>query len=1414
MRKDSIANRVSSYREKNSIKSSPVFSAPATISKMSGAPGALIQNAIQNTPQMPGNAFDAMMRESRGRHVPIAQILDPGELFAGKSLAFNKYALDFINDGGGYGNPNPYTDGQLLSAYMSSVYLFAALRRVSNLISRIKIVAEIKQGNKYVRAPETAMINRIFEKDGARVFARMYLNYAIYGGAIAYKVKTLKAALEFANGNPIYDYRDNAIGGLHVLDRPMWELDEDTYTSVIRGVYVQRGSADIGNRNYLDRREFVYLTDWNPENPNKGRSIATVAIHEATTNAAIARWSAEYFTRGAMPFVLVSMEEDPAMIADTDLMKYKRQFEEHWQGVNSSLRSVFIDRKVEVQQVGIPAGEVAADDLNKNALEGISAAVGLDRELIVTPEGGSQERHAVLVKRAWEDTVIPTAKAMLQAFSEDMGLPTDIRLVLDLSHISELDADREEKVQTEMAVYNDGMQTYNETRQRLNMPTISDLDGFIKTEDGLMPISSAVRVGHLTPPKVQETYGNWYDKGLATFNDYRVAMGMKAVSGLEDTIMVDGKMMKVARLIDMLEWPSSDQIQMQSDLYDKGLRTFNEVRQEIGLAPLAGFDDVFFMDGKPVKLESMLKLLGSPSSDQVSVEMQLFDAGVQSINEIRKTVGLNPIVELENWFVHDGKLTTLKQMVRKDKILDPDLVEQIVNLWSEDLMPRSKVAAILGIDFDPKTQPDGYKTGLTNMMQFDYETRGKKVDMAIELYKDRRSKELELEYDIKTKQAESDFDKKIEAEEKAAEAAEAAAEAAANGGVLPEGSKKPSGDDGGDSGWRSFNPSWEDPEDDDPDPTPTSPLGPNGKGPGGLNGGEGGSKVRPNGFIGGNGSGAELYISPSQSSLIVDYLPSDDAILITGRNSDSEWLRVTTMDKDNGWIKRSVVSTDINVNDLTVYQNDVSVTKELNLENSINASIDTDDGLYKTDIEAIYGVVGEINTKEPHYEVGDNSSREASLTPVIMRSPKDFNLTETDIIVMAENILDKIQNDLIRKQDKEMVDVEKNSQLTDNRELYISKPISDNLSFEANGKNKAYAALWLANDPGIVKATSEVKRELSDIEGIDWVDPSIYHVTLLYVNEVDDSAMNAAQTLLPKQIKTSMLKCGPLMYFENEYDTVICFAVSLDQELSQLQQRFNATFNAYGSSMSQYSDPAKYTPHITIGYAKPGIRLPDIENFFEAKPLGVYLMRDDYEVKHKIPVAITINDPDNFEPDGSNLRQVVDYVSYGDLEDEEKLKSSFRNKWKLRLKKWQENGAPSDVLPDKIVDAVRVYSSKIKSGIVPDEVFDGIIKAIDFKLFDGDVMPDKKILDQYVGYNSSKAIQSTASEELKAWERKTLKGGLKKGLAFESSVLPQAVRATVRQALRDLGTTSSSDENIKHLFVSAKDILDQIEAGN
>lgn len=671
---------------------------------------------------------DYPTRESR---VAAAQLLDPGEMFAGKSVAFNRYIMDFINDSGYGSNPNPYTEGQLLMAYMTSVYLFAALRRVSNLISRVRVVAEIKQGSKYVRAPETVLINRIFERDGSLAFARMYLNYAIYGGAICYKVKTMKAVLEQARETPIYDYKDNAVAGLHVLDKPMWELDEDTYNAEINGVYVSQGSKYVGSRNYLRREEFIYTTDWNPENPNRGRSIATVAIHEAVTNASIARWGAEYFTRGAMPFILVALEDDPAMVTDTDLLKYKRQFEDHWQGVGGSLRSVFMDRKVNVEQVGVPAGDIAAPELNNNALAGISAAVGLDRELIVTPEGGTQERHAVLVKRAWDDTVIPLAESFVRAFEQQLGLPDGMRLALDLSHIKELEADRADKAAVERDMYNDSLQTYNETRQRMDMQPIHELDGYFKTDQGLVPIHRVTERGRIPLQDVREAQAQWFEKGLTTLNEYRISMGMPQLKGFDDVVLMDNKPIRIEDLLLGLFEPDESTVTRETSLMEKGLRSFNEIRDTLGLKDVEGMDDVFFLDNQPYTLTRLLAKVNAPNRDQIDGEISKFNEGATTYNELRLALGMQPTKGFETFHKNNGELMSEARILRQDKLLDEKLIQQVGDLWNNNLLLRSGAMKMLGIP-NPVGMTDGYKTEIEGLMQFVADKRTKLFDKKLE----------------------------------------------------------------------------------------------------------------------------------------------------------------------------------------------------------------------------------------------------------------------------------------------------------------------------------------------------------------------------------------------------------------------------------------------------------------------------------------------------------------------------------------------------------------------------------------------------------------------------------------------------------------------------------------------------------
>ncbi len=1342
--REEVVQKLQRYTQK--VKAQKSISLPPV-----AAPAAQIAQAVSGTVQPTSrlnNAFDAMMLEQRVHRQPITQLIDAGEMYAQKSLSFNKYVMDFINDSGVYGRPQPYTDQQLLMAYMSSVYLFAALRRVSNLIGRIKIVAEVREGNKYVRAPETLLINRIFDQAGPVIFPQMYLNYAIYGMTVVYKSKSMKAILDQAMESPTYDYKDDALANLYVLDRPMWELDEDTYNNEIRGIYVNRGDEHLPSRNYLQRREFVHWTDWNPENPNRGRSIATVAIHEAVTNAAIARWSAEYFTRGAMPFVLVAMEEDPAMIADNDLMKYKRQFEEHWQGVNSSLRSVFIDRKVDVQQVGIPAGEVAAAELNESALEGISAAVGLDRELIVTPAGGTQERHSILVKRAWEDTVIPTALKMLHAFTEDLGLPDDMRLVLDLSHIAELDADRDEKVQTEMALFEGSMQTYNETRTRLNQPTIAALDGFIKTDEGLMPIQNVVNAGRLPHPRIRESYAEWYEKGLATFNDYRQAMGMRPVNGMEDIIYIDGKPMKVQTFMKMLNW-NEGQIAVQTDLYDRGLRTFNEIRAEIGLAPIDGLSDVFLMDSKPVRLNSIIRMLEMPPAEQVELEMRLFESGIQSVNEIRRTVGLEPIAELDGWFMSENRLVTIDQMLRKDQFMDDKMTEQIGNLFADDLILRSKAMSILGLEL-AEGEIDGYKTQVSNMMQYQSDSRMKKFETEMELYRERQIKEIELEFAEKTRRQEERLNKEF-------------------GG---------SGGGGGGGGWRSL-------DDDGPD-------GPGGDSPN--------RPFRPDGYV---SSFDTLRHAPFEDSAPLSDLAVNDVVEVVGKTDDGQWFQVYLPNMETGWVPAQAVMTDRDLEQIpsTWDDSDYSFSNLIDVLDEQERSAGqvaaaSSKGILPLDPKRSSSFMENLDTdlsEEPNFEYGEDRSQNT----VLMQSPLDVGMSEMDAMDLTRNLVNRMQEErshqtAIHTGDR---DVYEQSSLSDNRDnetlLHSLIPTDTTL---AEGGNRAYVSIDLTDQADLRDYLAEVKQLVGDNPDVEWTDLSRLHLTLLYVKDIDDEQFEAARNILPSTLdKVVELSVGPLTSFDNEFERILVLAVRLDNSLQQLQQRIGAAFSAYGPPVSDYSRYENYVPHITLGYAPPTFVLPKLDRTIKLYPENILFGRKDYQTVYTMPVIPkTASQPDGddaFEP------------------DDEESTLERREVIKAYLSDWMERGEASEAFALSDASLKGFIEKRLK--VIRDGYRDDFFKAM-IRAADGGALDSEHVRFQDVkAYlpHEGKAMQSSAQEELRAWERKTLKGGIKKGITFDAQVIPHSVRAIVRKGLRSI----TDDTDVRSVFVEAREALRHLD---
>lgn len=465
-------------------------------------------------------------------------VMTSDELMRGaqKSLSFNQYVLDFINDAGYRDNYRYYDRGTLENAYRTSVFLFAFLRFAADMISTVNIVAEKKQGEVWMKTPEDEPINQIFAEQGSEVFFRGYMNYAIYGQVLIYMHKTADAVLRWAHGDTeAGTYAKGGLAGFHVISGRNYDLDVDYSGQELRGFHLGTQETGMNNRNYLRREECVYLWDFDPKDDWRGTSIVNAAIHNAVTNAAIAKWASHYFTTGAMPMILVSAKgTDPYAPASTDIQREKYKFEQNWRGVGASMRAHFTERQVQVDQVGIEADKVAAPELNRTALEGISAATRIPVDLIIPPQGGSDNaRHKHLMMQVWQDTILPLADQFAAAFNRDIGMPEGMRLLVDRSAIDALKSDRGDRAQTEISITSGGLQSFNEARTELDMPTVRPMRGMLNIGGQWRSVRSIRVQDRLLGATLPDLTAAWTEN-LITRGQWHDLLGLPLPMGVQD----------------------------------------------------------------------------------------------------------------------------------------------------------------------------------------------------------------------------------------------------------------------------------------------------------------------------------------------------------------------------------------------------------------------------------------------------------------------------------------------------------------------------------------------------------------------------------------------------------------------------------------------------------------------------------------------------------------------------------------------------------------------------------------------------------------------------------------------------------------------------------------------------------------
>lgn len=130
-------------------------------------------------------------------------------------------------------------------------------------------------------------------------------------------------------------------------------------------------------------------------------------------------------------------------------------------------------------------------------------------------------------------------------------------------------------------------------------------------------------------------------------------------------------------------------------------------------------------------------------------------------------------------------------------------------------------------------------------------------------------------------------------------------------------------------------------------------------------------------------------------------------------------------------------------------------------------------------------------------------------------------------------------------------------------------------------------ALDLSNHPDLI-AMQRAVRQFCDKQGItaDWNDPEEFHITLAHAAQcTEEQAQAVIARLAAVEVPDLSLHIGSLAAFESVGSYPLHLRIRSNDALLALQAACHDAMRDSGLSLSAYSAPDAYKPHITMGYA-------------------------------------------------------------------------------------------------------------------------------------------------------------------------------------------------------------------------------------
>lgn len=163
-----------------------------------------------------------------------------------------------------------------------------------------------------------------------------------------------------------------------------------------------------------------------------------------------------------------------------------------------------------------------------------------------------------------------------------------------------------------------------------------------------------------------------------------------------------------------------------------------------------------------------------------------------------------------------------------------------------------------------------------------------------------------------------------------------------------------------------------------------------------------------------------------------------------------------------------------------------------------------------------------------------------------------------------------------------------------------------------------YVCITLANNESLVDLQNSIRGVLGDAVEYQWNDQ--FHCTLVYCPDATDDQLRSV--LAVKPVQPVGLYGNRLILLGEADKPALCIELAATPELLSVQDAMYHNLAGAGATISEYSDPAKYRPHITLAYCPPDFSIAKLAGV----PVDIHILaekiavqRDEYETMFAIP---------------------------------------------------------------------------------------------------------------------------------------------------------------------------------------------------